>query len=304
MKRLVIGIAASAVVVLGVPVTAHAQTLGGNGPEYYLALGDSLAAGIQPNAQGVIEPTDQGYPNQLNVLLQAFAPGLQLANLGCSGETTGTFTAGGICDYQGDQLIAQTGDAGSQLSAALAFLSAHPGQVPLITIDLGAANLDPCLALGSLSAIEACVPGALGTAAKEMPSILQQIHAADPSAIIAGMNYYDGYLGDWLNGTTGQATAKVTITLTQDLNAAITPAFQNAGIPYADVYDAYNTGDMTDQVTLPAPIGTVPLDVAETCALTWECAPPPQGPNKHPNAAGYLVMATAILKVLNGYQGW
>lgn len=120
MKSLVIGVAAAAVTVLGVPATAHARAMEGNGQQYYLALGDSLAAGIQPDAQGTIEPTDQGYPNQLDTLLQAFAPGIKLANLGCSGETTGTFTTGGVCDFQG---------AGSQLSSALDFLSGHAGLV-------------------------------------------------------------------------------------------------------------------------------------------------------------------------------
>jgi hypothetical protein len=35
----------------------------------------------------------------------------------------------------------------------------------------------------------------------------------------------------------------------------------------------------------------VPLGVAQICALTWECAPPPQGPNIHANQSGYALIA-------------
>jgi len=40
--------------------------------------------------------------------------------------------------------------------------------------------------------------------------------------------------------------------------------------------------------------GTVPVDVAKLCALTWMCAAPPYGPNIHANDEGYQVIATAF----------
>ena len=49
-----------------------------------------------------------------------------------------------------------------------------------------------------------------------------------------------------------------------------------------------------DPVTVPG-IGSVPRNVARICQWTWECAPPPRGPNQHANAAGYRVIADAIL---------
>jgi hypothetical protein len=57
---------------------------------------------------------------------------------------------------------------------------------------------------------------------------------------------------------------------------------------------AFGTTDFTDQVTLPG-LGTLPRNVATICQLTWECVPPPQGPNEHANAAGYHVIADAFL---------
>jgi lysophospholipase L1-like esterase len=45
-------------------------------------------------------------------------------------------------------------------------------------------------------------------------------------------------------------------------------------------------------------VGTVPLNVAQTCRLTWMCRPDPLVPNMHPNDAGYQVIAGAIAAVI------
>src|ERR1700759_4640480 len=88
---------------------------------YYLALGDSLSQGVQPDAAGTSVETAQGYPDQLYAILHRGRPGLQLVKLGCPGETTGTMINGGICPY----------GQGSQLAAATAFLTAHRGHTAL-----------------------------------------------------------------------------------------------------------------------------------------------------------------------------
>jgi hypothetical protein len=56
---------------------------------YYLALGDSLAIGIQPSPHGNV-PTNQGYADDLYRVFRAHIPGLRFMKLGCSGETTTT----------------------------------------------------------------------------------------------------------------------------------------------------------------------------------------------------------------------
>src|SRR3954470_14222025 len=76
-------------------------------PRYYLALGDSLAVGVQPDATGQLKPTPQGYADDLHRLLRTFTPDLQLVKLGCSGETTSSMITGqqSPCTYQaGSQL--------------------------------------------------------------------------------------------------------------------------------------------------------------------------------------------------------
>ena len=48
----------------------------------------------------------------------------------------------------------------------------------------------------------------------------------------------------------------------------------------------------------------LPLNVSLICAWTWMCAPPPVGPNIHPNAAGYWVIAGTFAKTIGVLQKW
>lgn len=63
---------------------------------YYLALGDSLSQGVQPDAAGASVETGQGYPDLVYATLLASHPALRLVRLGCPGETTQTMMHGGI----------------------------------------------------------------------------------------------------------------------------------------------------------------------------------------------------------------
>jgi hypothetical protein len=56
---------------------------------YYLALGDSLAEGFQPNGD-----LTHGYADQLSAALKADDPSLRLENLACGGETTSSMISG------------------------------------------------------------------------------------------------------------------------------------------------------------------------------------------------------------------
>jgi lysophospholipase L1-like esterase len=294
--------AAALVASIAIPAAAapaHGQPAHreGTGPEYYLSLGDSLSVGDQPNAQGVTLPTDQGYADQLYAALRGHDHDLRLAKLGCPGETTATLNGGGICGYAGDQRYSLTADTGSQLAAALAFLHAHRGHVPLITIDIGANDLNGCVALGSISAVAACAGPAIQAAGKNLAVTLGALRAADPQATIAGMSYYVPELAAWLTGASGQAFAEGAVQLGEGLNATLAVDFKAAGAPVADVFDAFKSTDFTDTVPLPG-FGSVPENVALVCQWTWECAAPPVGPNEHANAAGYAIIAKAFLAVL------
>src|SRR5580693_1221945 len=107
---------AAAVTACSGPATSHHVAAPAS---YYLALGDSLSQGVQPDASGASVETNEGYPDQLYAMLHRTRPSLRLVRLGCPGETTVTMLHGGICRYRG----------GSQQAAAEAFLRAHRGHV-------------------------------------------------------------------------------------------------------------------------------------------------------------------------------
>ncbi len=251
---------------------------------YYLALGDSLSQGVQPDAAGASVETGQGYPDLVYATLLASHPSLRLVRLGCPGETTQTMMRGGICHYS----------AGSQLAAATAFLRAHRGHVFLVTIDIGANDLEDCGNRPSLTQLASCI-GQLPKATANVAAIMASLRAAaGPGVRIAGMNYYLPALAEWRTGLLGRATAQLSEKFAVAYDDLLKRAYGQAGITVANVFGAFETTNFGDPVTVPG-IGSVPRNVARICQWTWECAPPPRGPNQHANAAGYRVIAGAIL---------
>jgi lysophospholipase L1-like esterase len=281
-------IAAALVISAGTP--AHAAAQERPSAEYYLALGDSLAQGVQPApATGASVPTDQGYADDLFAHYKAeFHGDLKLVKLGCSGETTTSMLtgAGSPCVYS----------AGSQLAAALDFIRVHRSSTALITIDIGANNMDNCVTGSTISL--ACIKSGMAAAGTDMPQILAALRAAvGKGTVIAGMNLYDPYLSDYLSGTAGQALAAESVSLDVSFNSLLEADFSALGIPVADVQAAFSTTDFTDSTQLPG-IGTVPLNVGRICEWTWMCAPSPLGPNIHADAVGYGVIASAFERVI------
>jgi lysophospholipase L1-like esterase len=280
---------AAVVVILNLTAvgTAHADGPAVRPPVYYLSLGDSLAQGVQPNASGQSVPTNQGYVDDLYAAARARIPVLQLVKLGCPGESTTTMIqGGGGCTYP----------QGSQLAAAVAFLQAHRGVVLFVTMDIGSNDINGCLV--GVTIDQTCVAAGFAATQANLPRILRSLReAAGPRVPIAGMNYYDPYLAAWLQGTAGQALAHQSVPLGASFNALLGSIYTAAGSPVADVQGAFRTQDFDDQATVPG-LGTLPLNVALVCRWTWMCVPPPAGPNIHPNAAGYAVIAGAFLALL------
>jgi lysophospholipase L1-like esterase len=245
---------------------------------YYLSLGDSLAAGVQPigNPDNLFR-TDRGYAEQLLATARASYPKLSLEKLGCPGETTTTMIAGGICSY----------DHGSQLDEAVAFLQGHRQFVAFITIDIGA-NDFPCQAAE-------CIPAGVGTIQSNLPAILAKLRAAaGPGVPIVGMTLYNPFLANWLLGPDGQLIAQASASqLMGPVNGVLKAIYASAGIGFADLETAFSSNDFATQVDLPG-AGTVPLNVARICMWTWVCAPAPYGPDNHANEAGYGAIAHAF----------
>jgi lysophospholipase L1-like esterase len=252
---------------------------------YYLALGDSLSVGVQPDAAGQSLPTGQGYASQLYAVLHAGDPGLRLVKLGCSGETTHTMIDGGICTYP----------AHSQLAEAVSFLHAHRGRISLITIDIGANDPDSCITRPSLGAAVSCVTRSFPQTVANLTKIMSSLRSAAGARVaIIGMNYYVPALSQWLDGPLGQQLARLSERLVVGYNSLLTAVYQHYGARVANVFGAFHSADFTDRARVPG-IGTVPRNVAAICLWTWECAKAPRGPNEHARPVGYGVIALAFL---------
>jgi lysophospholipase L1-like esterase len=277
MRRMLALLAAFALVLGTVgQVAAAGGSSADKANSYYLSLGDSIAAGVQPIGDpDDMYRTDQGYAEQLFQMTREQYSKLSLEKLGCPGETTATMIDGGICDYS----------HGSQLDEAVAFLHAHRQFVAFVTITIGANDFNCDTGY--------CLEQGVQTIEANLPTILAALRdAAGPGIPIVGMTIFNPFLGYWLLGPDGQAFAHASATQLTAVNAVLREIYEAAGAGVADIEAAFSSNDFTTMVALPG-AGTVPLNVARICMWTWVCAPAPYGPNNHPNAEGYGVIAGA-----------
>ncbi|MEP6631651.1 MAG: SGNH/GDSL hydrolase family protein [Lapillicoccus sp.] len=257
--------------------SASTSTSAGAGPSastasapadgWYLALGDSLAAGRQPTTGD--QPT-RGYAGPVLAGLQQNRPGTALKNLGCSGETTGSMLRGGLCRYP----------EGNQVAAATAFLTANPGRVPFVTLDIGANNVLRC---ATPAIDQACATSSTTAAANDLATILSRLRAAAPQATIVVLTYYNPLLAAYRQSPAGQQLAAQSQPLLADLNRAVAAAGTAVGAKVADVAGAFATTTTTGSPE--------PTNVARICAWTWMCT----RNDIHANDDGYAAMARAVL---------
>ena len=272
---------------LMIPSLVVAQ--GENGVRRYISLGTSLSVGVQPDATGMNQRTDEGYADQLFDLIDPFGGRkLKLVKLGCPGETTVTMMNGGICEY----------DEGSQLAQALVLLRAHKDKVALISIDMGVNDILVANCVQGTNVDVLCILNALNTIQTNLTTIMTEIRAAAPNVPIVALNTYNPFLASWLTGPAGMGLAFSSDGFAQLYNGMEAAVYGAFGAVVADVYTAFNSGDFVTQVPFPPPFNMVPLNVATLCALTYNCTPPPVGPNIHANSDGYGVMAAAAAAAL------
>lgn len=265
-------------------------------PRYQLALGDSLSQGMQPNVTGTTLNTDQGYADDLFTAERAHIRGLQLVKLGCGGETSGSMLTG-----KGNTANAQSlhcnKAGGSQLAAAVRFLRAHHkrGEVPLITIDIGANDVDGCATAANVGT---CVTGGVAAIDHNVPRILRALRKAAPAGTtFAGMTLYDPVLGEYFSANASdRSLALASPLLLKEVNDKLTGDFARARFKTADVAGAFDSYDTTHTVSWEGQ--SIPVNVARVCSWTWACQTPPSGPNIHANKNGYAVIAGAFEKVI------
>jgi lysophospholipase L1-like esterase len=262
---------------------------------YYVSLGTSLSVGVQPNGVGLTLPTNDGYSDQLfDSIRPAFeATGnreLRLIKLGCPGETLDDFVNGGSCIYI----------AGSQLDAAVDFLEDNAGKIHLVTIDMGGNDFRNADCIEATVDFDCVNTVSLQIAADLAAALATLGTAAGAGTTVVGMNYYNPYLSSWLEDAAGQALAVESAQAATILNGLLGTTYATAGMPVADVADAFNSDDFVTMVptTLPAPNDNLPLSVANICDFTYQCDPDPVGPDIHANNAGYALIAATLEAVL------
>jgi lysophospholipase L1-like esterase len=256
-------------------------------PPYYVAVGDSLARGVQPLPNGTLVETNQGYVDDLYGALRLKRPSLRLAKLGCSGETTTTMlSGGGPCFYP----------AGNQLLQAVAFIQTH--KVALITISIGGDNIQHCISIAGVID-EACLQAGVAAIQNDLPQIVAALRlAAGPGVPIVGANFYDPILAAWvlLPQPQGPLLAQESLQITQGLNILLDGIYTGLGAKVADVAGAFRITDFS-----LVPVINIPRNVLIELTWTWIGAPPPRGPDTHPNAIGYLAIAGAFFKAIGPF---
>ena len=236
------------------------------GPKaYYLALGDSLAFGYQPDLDWA-----GGYASDFSSNLAGH--GVQhYDNLACTGETSVTMIKGG-CPYA---LLHKYLYEGSQLQAALNYLHSHAGQVSPVTLDIGANDLLPDLNTAKCT-VDAKVQSDLAVVNNDLKRVIlpQLVAAMTVNGQMTGdlllLNYYDPYRRMCPN--TIQYIQVFNQDLADDADGFATPV---------DVFSSFAKQD--------APASGV-------CTYTWMCS---NFKDIHPNKAGYALIASALEHTTN-----
>lgn len=248
------------------PVARHsAAARTAIGPKaYYLALGDSVAYGYQPNLD-----IFQGYVGDF---FRSFATSgtNHMINMGCVLETTTTMINGG-CPFV---KFLKYKYSGPQLAAAISFIQQHPGEVSPVTLDIGANDLIPFINTSTcaISSTESITQIAT-TFDTNFNLIVSQIKTAlNGTGDFYVMNYYYPY----------QNLCPNLLPFSQLFNASIAAVAKQNGIPVADVFTAFGGP------TTPNP---------NICTYTWICS---SKHDIHPTTQGYKVIAQTF-ESLSGY---
>jgi lysophospholipase L1-like esterase len=273
-RRLFFWLTTLAVAFSLLPVATPAARAG-TGDPVYVSVGDSLAVGFQPGRGR----TDHGYVDDLAWRARRTIPTLAVRKFGCPGETTRAMITGvdSGCSYA----------HGSQLDAAVAFLTNHSSDVAFVTIDVGVNDmLRRCMDFHTGILHRGCVVEMRPRWQNRLMHIVDAIRAAaGPGVAIVGMTYHDPFLGSWGLVPHGRRLARIAARGWLPFNRGLTNAYEDSGAVVANVASTFRVNDFQDTAIVPGR-GPLPFNVARTCLWTWFCTPRSFG-DPHPNRTGY-----------------
>jgi len=234
----------------------------------YLALGDSLAAGV-----GASEPAQTGYVGLVFEALRTEPDSpfrdsdLALLNLGVSGETT-------------TSMLASDG----QLEKALAEIESRRGdavdgnEVAVITVDIGANDFIPLVQGGS-----PCLPNPLSSSCQE---------AAESALTTFQSNFAD--IMSRLRAAAGSDAPIVALGLYNPLSGTGGP-FDAVGDTAVALFNGAVAATAADPDVQAGLADVLPLFRDRGAQLTHIAELPP---DVHPNDSGYYLMAQAVVVAL------
>src|SRR3954447_2563101 len=283
--------AAAAAVLLGLGALLPGDLVpgaagGGAEAPSYVSLGDSLAAGSQPDGDGDDGPTRQGYADVIGRRLGKVYPGLRTVRLSCGGANTSTLIAGRAgCQPPGEP---------PQLVQAERYLARHRN-VPLVTVDIGDNDVEGCIGVNPPSVDSACVAAGRARIARHLPLIARRLEAAaGPRTAVIGITDYDQFLALWKDRPRGRAVARRSVRIIGSLTKLMRDIYRAEGVQVAEAGRLFATEDLTTMRALRG-FERVPLAVERICRWTWACSDPPIGHDDHAKPSGYAVIAQAVL---------
>jgi lysophospholipase L1-like esterase len=272
-----VSLAASIIWILGSAATSGSAPLDGAPPGTYVALGDSLAAGV-----GATSPAESGYVGLVYAAISQNGDGANgngvssLTNLAIPGETTASFITGG------------------QLEAALDAIADPAVDVRLVTLSLGGNDLlrlllgGPCLLQPTGTTCQQQVGASLQGLAQNYPDVVQQLmealNARGTGGTLAVHTYYNPFSG---TGTSYEAAVDAVLLGTDgviDCEAA-----EPAAIGMNDII-----------ACAAASHGARVIDIQPQFAGRGRALTLIGQQDVHPNDAGHSVIADAIAGQLLG----
>jgi lysophospholipase L1-like esterase len=200
----------------------------------YLALGDSIGYGYQPNFD-----LTHGYADALFARLQGTGT-RQLVNMACPGETTTSMLSGG-CRLNAISKWRDARGAPSQLDTAVAYIEQHRGQVSPVTLTIGANDVIDDLG-PACTEQPAAFDAHLDALGVNLDTIVSRLMGAlDGSGDLLVTTYYNPFAVDC--PATGRYLS--------ELNQRITAVATRGGATVVDVAGAFD---------------------GRTCDYTWMCS--------------------------------
>lgn len=164
-------------------------TRGHTKSQYFLALGDSYTVGYQDSLK---HTTHNGPAGQLVPLARKRGYRYKLVNLGCGGATGSMLKQLGCPTPLGSPGAADF-PGKSQVTAAVAFIKAHPGKVGLVTISISGNDVTPCIPQADPIT---CTTNTMKTVRANLGQTVRRLRAAGGESMrIVGSPYPDVVLG-------------------------------------------------------------------------------------------------------------